>query len=71
VGSVNHFSKQAFVETAQAPPEVQQMISEVANEGQSITRKHVRRLSDDCLAATSPLVPDAVSAERPPGGARA
>lgn len=60
MGSVNHFSKRAFAEAAQAPPEVQQMISEVANKGQSITRKQVRRLSDDHLAATSLLVPDAV-----------
>ena len=32
--SVNQFSKRAFMETAQAAPEVQLMISEAANEGQ-------------------------------------
>ena len=31
--SVNQFSKRAFMETAQAAPEVQMMISEAANEG--------------------------------------
>ena len=58
--SVNNFSKRAFLETAQAEPEVQQMISEAANEGQQITRKQVRRLSDEYLAATSPLLPDEI-----------
>ena len=58
--SVNNFSKRAFLETAQADPEVQQMISEAANEGQQITRKHVRRLSDEFTAATSPLLPEEI-----------
>ena len=31
------------------------MISEAANEGQEITRKQVRRLTDEFTAATSPL----------------
>ena len=54
--SVNQFSKRAFMETAQAAPEVQVMISEAANEGQEITRKQVRRLTDEFTAATSPLL---------------
>ncbi len=58
--SVNNFSKRAFLETAQADPEVQQMISEAANEGQQITRKQVRRLSDEFTAATSPLLPEEI-----------
>jgi len=58
--SVNLFSKRAFLETAQADPEVQQMISEAANEGLPITRKQVRRLSDEFLAATSPLLPEEI-----------
>jgi len=58
--SVNQFSKRAFLETAQAGPEVQQMISEAANEGLPITRKQVRRLSDEFLAATSPLLPEEI-----------
>jgi hypothetical protein len=58
--SVNNFSKRAFLETAHADPEVQQMISEAANEGQQITRKQVRRLSDEFTAATSPLLPEEI-----------
>jgi hypothetical protein len=58
--SVNLFSKRAFLETAQADLEVQQMIAEAANEGQEITRKQVRRLSDEFTAATSPLLPEEI-----------
>lgn len=58
--SVNQFSKRAFLETAHAEPEVQQMISEAANGGLPITRKQVRRLSDEFLAATSPLLPQEI-----------
>jgi hypothetical protein len=58
--SVNLFSKRAFLETAQSDPEVQQLISEAANEGLPITRKQVRRLSDEFLAATSPLLPEEI-----------
>ena len=58
--SVNRFSKRAFLETAQAEPEVQLMISEAANEGLPINRQQVRRLSDEYLAATSPLLPDEI-----------
>lgn len=57
---VNNFSKRAFLETAQADPEVQLMISEAANEGQQITRKQVRRLTDEFTAATSPLLPEEI-----------
>lgn len=58
--SVNNFSKRAFLETAQAEPEVQLMIAEAANEGQPITRKQVRRLADEFTAATSPLLPEEI-----------
>ena len=58
--SVNQFSKRAFLETAQADPEVQLLISEAANGGLPITRKQVRRLSDEFLAATSPLLPEEI-----------
>ncbi len=58
--SVNKFSKRAFMETAQAAPEVQLIISEAANEGQDITRKQVRRLTDEFTAATSPLLPEEI-----------
>jgi cell fate (sporulation/competence/biofilm development) regulator YlbF (YheA/YmcA/DUF963 family) len=58
--SVNNFSKRAFLETAQADPEVQQMISEAANDGQQISRKQVRQLTDEFTAATSPLLPEEI-----------
>ena len=58
--SVNNFSKRAFLETAQADPEVQLMIGEAANEGQQISRKQVRLLHDEFLAATSPLLPEEI-----------
>lgn len=58
--SVNQFSKRAFLETAEADPEVQLMISEAANDGVPITRKQVRRLADEFTAATSPLLPEEV-----------
>ena len=58
--SVNNFSKRAFLETAQAGPEVQLMISEAANEGLQISRRQVRRLSDEYTAATSPLLPEEI-----------
>ncbi len=58
--SVNQFSRRAFIETAQSSPEVQQMISEAANEGQEITRKQVKRLSDEFTSVTSPLLPEEV-----------
>ena len=58
--SVNNFSKRAFMETAQSDPEVQLMIGEAANDGQQITRKQVRQLTDEFMAATSPLLPEEI-----------
>ncbi|MBM5790858.1 MAG: hypothetical protein FJ053_03690 [Cyanobacteria bacterium M_surface_10_m1_298] len=58
--SVNNFSKRAFMETAQSDPEVQLMIGEAANDGQQITRKQVRQLTDEFVAATSPLLPEEI-----------
>ncbi len=58
--SVNNFSKRAFLETAQATPEVQMMISEAANEGKEITRRQVRRLTDEFTAATSAFLPEEI-----------
>ena len=57
---VNRFSKRAFMETAQASPEVQQIVSEAAKRGDQITRKEVRNLSDEWTAMTSDLVPESV-----------
>ena len=45
--NIERFSKRAFVETAQASPEVQQMVSEAAQRGDRITRREVRQLSDE------------------------
>ena len=54
---VNQFSKRAFVETAQASAEVQQLVSEAAQRGENITRREVRQLSDEWTAMTSDLLP--------------
>ncbi|MGC1525309.1 MAG: hypothetical protein WA783_04580 [Phormidesmis sp.] len=60
---VNRFSKRAFIETAQASPEVQQIVSEAARRGDQITRKEVRNLTDEWTAMTSDLVPESVRAK--------
>ncbi|HEY9878937.1 MAG TPA: hypothetical protein V6D29_10805 [Leptolyngbyaceae cyanobacterium] len=57
---VNHFSKRAFVETAQSAPEVQQMVSDAARKGDHITRREVRQISDEWTAMTSDLIPEEV-----------
>ncbi|MEM9149142.1 MAG: hypothetical protein AAGB19_01630 [Cyanobacteria bacterium P01_F01_bin.3] len=60
---VNRFSKRAFMETAQASPEVQQIVSEAARRGDQITRKEVKNLTDEWTAMTSDLVPESVRAK--------
>ncbi len=60
---VNRFSKRAFIETAGASPEVQQIVSEAARRGDQITRKEVRNLTDEWTAMTSDLVPESVRAK--------
>lgn len=57
---VNQFSKRAFVETAQSPREVQQMVSDAAHKGDRITRREVRQLADEWTAMTSDLLPETV-----------
>ncbi|MBW4519843.1 MAG: hypothetical protein KME16_09115 [Scytolyngbya sp. HA4215-MV1] len=57
---VNQFSKRAFVETAQAAPEVQQMVGEAAKRGDRITRREVKQLSDEWTAITSDLLPEMI-----------
>jgi cell fate (sporulation/competence/biofilm development) regulator YlbF (YheA/YmcA/DUF963 family) len=59
-GSVNNFSKRAFVETAKASPEVQQMVSEAAQKGDHITRREVRQLTDEWTAMSSEFLPEPV-----------
>jgi hypothetical protein len=55
---VNHFTKRAFVETAQSAGPVQQMISDSAKQGNRITRREVRQLSDEWTAMSSDLLPE-------------
>ncbi len=55
--TLERFSKRAFIETAQAAPEVQQMISESARSGDRITRREVRQLADEWTSMTSELLP--------------
>lgn len=55
--TVERFSKGAFIATAQAAPEVQQMISHSARNGDRITRREVRQLADQWTAMTSELLP--------------
>ena len=57
---VNQFSKRAFIETAKAQPEVQQMISEAAKQGDRITRRQVRQLADQWTAVSTDLLPEVV-----------
>lgn len=58
--AVKNFSKRAFVETAKASPEVQQMVSEAAQKGDRITRREVRQLTDEWTAMSSELLPEPV-----------
>lgn len=58
--SVNKFSKRAFIETAQAPPEVQVMVSDAAREGKRITRQQVKQVNDEWVAITSDMLPEPV-----------
>ncbi len=58
--SVNNFSRRSFIDTARSSFEVQQMIADAANQGKEITRKDVRRLSDEFTSATSPLLPEEI-----------
>jgi hypothetical protein len=58
--SIKNFSKRAFVETAKASPEVQQMVSEAAQKGDKITRREVKQLTDEWTAMTSDLLPKEV-----------
>ncbi len=56
-GSIDRFSKRAFMATAQAAPEVQELIGEAARNGEQITRREVRQLTDEWTAMTSDLIP--------------
>jgi hypothetical protein len=58
--AIERFSKRAFVETAKASPEVQQMVTDAARSGNQITRREVRQLADEWTAMTSDLIPDPI-----------
>ncbi|MGB3239164.1 MAG: hypothetical protein WBB29_12765 [Geitlerinemataceae cyanobacterium] len=58
--AINNFSKRAFVEIAQSPPEVQQLVSDAATGGDRITRREVKQLTDEWVAMTSDLLPEEV-----------
>jgi len=56
--AIRNFSKRAFIETAKASPEVQQMVTDAASNGDRITRREVRQLTDEWTAMNSELLPD-------------
>lgn len=58
--AINNFSKRAFIETAQSPLQVQQLVSEAATGGDRITRREVKQLTDEWVAMTSDLLPEEV-----------
>lgn len=58
--AINNFSKRAFVETAKAVPEVQKLVSEAAQQGDRITRREVKQISDEWTAMSSDLLPEEV-----------
>ena len=60
--AVRCFSKRAFIETAKADPEVQQLVTDAARNGDRITRREVRQLADEWTAMSSELLPDTVKA---------
>lgn len=60
--AVRCFSKRAFIETAKADPEVQQLVTDAARKGDRITRREVRQLADEWTAMSSDLLPDTVKA---------
>ncbi len=61
--AVRCFSKRAFIETAKADPEVQQLVTDAARNGDRITRREVRQLADEWTAMSSDLLPDTVKAK--------
>ncbi|TVQ45416.1 MAG: hypothetical protein EA365_08245 [Gloeocapsa sp. DLM2.Bin57] len=58
--SINNFSKRAFVETAKSAPEIQQLVSEAAQQGEKITRREVQQLADQWTSLNSELLPSEI-----------
>lgn len=65
--SINNFSKNAFVETAKADPEVQKLVSDAAKNGDQITRREVKQLTDEWTAMSSELLPEEVKTKAAEG----
>jgi len=61
--AIRCFSKRAFIETAKAEPEIQQLVTDAARNGDRITRREVRQLADEWAAMSSELLPDTVKAK--------
>jgi len=61
--SINNFSKRAFIKTAESSPEVQELVSETARQGERITTREVQQLSDEWMTMTSELVPAEIKAK--------
>ncbi|NJN30663.1 MAG: hypothetical protein HC824_09745 [Synechococcales cyanobacterium RM1_1_8] len=61
--SVTQFSKQAFIEMAQSPPEVQVLIGDAARDGKRITKNHVKQVAEEWTAVTSALLPEPIRAK--------
>ncbi len=61
--TVRCFSKRAFIETAKAEPEIQQLVTDAAKKGDRITRREVRQLADEWTAMSSDLLPETVKAK--------
>jgi len=61
--AIRGFSKRAFIETSKASPEIQQLVTEAANNGDRITRREVKQLADEWTAMNSDLLPAEVKAK--------
>ncbi|NJK40410.1 MAG: hypothetical protein HC934_01840 [Acaryochloridaceae cyanobacterium SU_2_1] len=61
--AINNFSKRAFIKTAQSAPEVQELISESARQGDRITSQNVQQLTDEWTAMSSTLIPAEIKAK--------
>jgi len=58
--AINNFSKRAFVETAKASPEVQLLVTETAQNGNRVTCREVKQLTDQWMAMSSEILPEEV-----------
>lgn len=55
--TLNNFSKAAFIEIAQAEPEVQALVGEAAKDGDRLTQREVRSMAQGWAAMQSELLP--------------